>query len=180
MELSQDKEIEGLVRRIQQSDTNAFDCLYLKYYEKLFGFFFVRIRSEELAKDFVQDVFFRLWKNRINLDPAKSINAYLFRTAQHLLINHYEKKSVRERARRELLHIETTTEMSDVFDLEDHIREMIEKLPQDVRHVFLLSRMEELKYSEIAERLNFSVKKVERLMSKALKILREEYQKMTA
>lgn len=114
------------------------------------------------------------------MDPEKSINAYIYKTAQSILINHYEKKSVRERASNELFFIETTTEISDVFDLEKNIAALIKKLPADCQQIFLLSRMEGLTYGEIAERLEFSIKKVERLMSKALKILRETYKDITS
>jgi RNA polymerase sigma-70 factor (ECF subfamily) len=169
---------EELTIKIKASDSNAFDSLYLYYYERLFHFFWVRTKSEELAKDFIQDVFVRIWNNRKNLDPNKSINAYIYKTAQSVVINYYEKKSVRERARNKLLLIETTTEISDVFDLEENIAILIKKLPSEVQQIFLLSRMEELTYQEIAERLNISIKKVERLMSQALKILRIKYKKM--
>jgi len=169
---------EELTSRIKASDSDAFDSLYLQYYEKLFHFFWFRTKSEELAKDFVQDVFVRIWNNRKNLDHKKSINAYIYKTAQSVVINYYEKKSVRERAQNELLLVENTTEISDVFDLEKNVAILLKNLPADLQHVFLLSRMEGLKYEEIAERLNFSIKKVERLMSKALKILRKEYKKI--
>jgi len=172
--------IEELTIKIKTSDLDAFDILYLQYFEKLFHFFWGRTKSEELAKDFVQDVFVRIWNNRENLDPKKSLNAYIYKTAQSVVINHYEKKSVRERAHSELLLIETTTEISDVFDLEKNIAKIIKRLPTDIQHVFLLSRMEGLKYEEIAIRLNYSVKKVERLMSEALKILRTEYKNITS
>ncbi|MCK5145742.1 RNA polymerase sigma-70 factor [bacterium] len=167
-----------LCQRIQAGDSPAFDALYLRYYEKLYGYFWVRLRSVELSRDFVQDVYMRLWTNRKNLNPDKSIRAYLYTTAKSIVINHYEKKSVRERARTELMVVQTTTEISDIFDLEAHIAKLIRSLPEDCRHLFLLSRMEGLTYSEIAQRLSFSIKKVERLMSKSLKILRTEYEKL--
>ena len=62
---------EELMIRIKASDSDAFDSLYLQYYEKLFHFFGIRTRSEELAKDFVQDVFVRIWNNRKNFDHEK-------------------------------------------------------------------------------------------------------------
>ncbi|HRI40259.1 MAG TPA: sigma-70 family RNA polymerase sigma factor, partial [Bacteroidia bacterium] len=52
----------------------------------------------------------------------------------------------------------------------------IEKLPEQCRLIFRLSRFEELKYAEIAEQLGISVKTVENQMGKALRILRNELQ----
>ncbi len=60
---------EDLKVRIKASDSDAFDSLYLQYYHKLFHFFWVRTNSEELAKDFIQDVFVRIWNNReVNIE----------------------------------------------------------------------------------------------------------------
>src|SRR5688572_20194825 len=59
-------------------------------------------------------------------------------------------------------------------ELETRISDALSKLPEQCRLVFKLSRFEELKYAEIAEQLNISVKTVENQMGKALKIMREQ------
>lgn len=76
----------------------------------------------------------------------------------------------------EIADFEVTFE-SDTFtesELQTKINNALGKLPEKCRQVFQLSRFEELKYKEIAKKLNISVKTVEAQMSKALKILREE------
>jgi len=59
-------------------------------------------------------------------------------------------------------------------ELEYRIKMALEELPEQCRIVFKLSRFEELKYAEIAEQLNISVKTVENHMGKALRIMREQ------
>ena len=50
----------------------------------------------------------------------------------------------------------------------------IDNLPEKLKTVFMLSRIESFKYSEIAEICNISIKAVEKRMTKALKILRKK------
>lgn len=62
----------------------------------------------------------------------------------------------------------------EVAELESRIKTALQRLPEKCREVFEMNRFEGKKYSEIAEKLNISVKTVETQMSKALKILKEE------
>ena len=59
-------------------------------------------------------------------------------------------------------------------ELEQHLSKALDKLPEKCRAIFHLSRFEELKYQEIANQLNISIKTVETHMGKALRILRKE------
>ena len=56
----------------------------------------------------------------------------------------------------------------------EKLNRILAKLPDGSREVFLMNRIEKIKYDEIAERLGISVKAVEKRMSKALSILRAE------
>ncbi len=163
----------SLVEKIQSSDKSAFEVLFKKHYKLFYHYFWVRTRSSEFSKDLVQDLFLRVWKNRESLDPDKSIKAFLYTSAKNLLINHYEKEKVRNNYKNELFIIQNENDVSDIFDLEEKIASLIKKLPPNVSQVFLLSRMDNMKYSEIAEHLNISVKTVEKRMSIALKVLRK-------
>jgi RNA polymerase sigma-70 factor (ECF subfamily) len=70
--------------------------------------------------------------------------------------------------------VESTTRTVMATELETRIHLAMDKLPEQCRLVFKLSRFEELKYGEIAEQLNISVKTVENQMGKALRIMREQ------
>ena len=162
-----------LTRSIQSSDANAFKILYFRYYESLLKFIYHRLHSEESAKDIVQDVFTRLWDNRQSLDENKSIKAYLYRIANNLVIDNLRKKSSKETSVEELTH-QYNDPADNSFELRAMVKTAINNLPENLRLVFILNRYEGLKYKEIAEICHISVKTVEKRMSQALQMLREQ------
>ncbi|HEY8935093.1 MAG TPA: sigma-70 family RNA polymerase sigma factor, partial [Cyclobacteriaceae bacterium] len=89
--------------------------------------------------------------------------------------NQIEHKAVKQK-HFEYSKLELTQSVQpDVFpdELEDKIREAVDALPPQCRAIFMMSRYEELRYPEIAEKLNISVNTIQNQICKALKILRE-------
>lgn len=172
-----EKDIE-LIIRIKNSDQAAYKQLYFTYAEKLYGFLWRKISNEDLAKDLVQDLFFKLWINRKNLDENQSIKAYLYRSANNLAIDHYRKKKIFISDENEEIHFGNYN-LDLSFDVTDEILKEVNKLPEMQKKVFLLSRFEELRYKEIAELLKISPKTVESHISKALAKLRVSLKHLT-
>ena len=161
---------EQLVESIKNSDVDAFKSLYYRYYKNLYHFLCMRTNSLESAKDLVQEIFARLWQNRRNLSKKKSIKAYLFRIANNLVIDSYRKKSSQQKVMSESKKNITDNSLESITA----IKLAIDKLPEKLRNVFILSRYHGFKYSEIAQICKISVKTVESRISQAFKILREE------
>lgn len=168
-----------LTNLIKTSDSHSFKILYYRYYEHLFRFLEFKTRNYELAKDLVQELFYRVWKNRESLDETKSIKAYLFRSANNLAIDHLRKITA-EASYMKNTEIKDTLMPNEQFDLQEKAQQIIESLPEPIQTVFCLNRFEGLKYTEIAETLDISVKTVESRMSKALQILREKLKPLLA
>ena len=82
-----------LVKEIINNDHKAFKDLFYKYFEMLIRFAWYRLHSIETARDLVQEVFCRVWINRQNLDPDKSVKAYLYKSLNNAIINHSRLKS---------------------------------------------------------------------------------------
>ena len=114
-----------------------------------------------------------MWQNRSNLNPKLSIKAYLFRTANNLLIDHYRKKQTQTVFQEDNFSYEPSENPFETYDVEEGVNKALLELPENLRTVFTMNRFDGLKYTEIAESLNVSIKTVESRMSKALKILRE-------
>lgn len=164
----------------------GFSELYLTYYPKLVRFAKAFVILEEDAENITQDVFTDLWEKRDSIDHVENINAYLFRLVKNKCLDHLKHKIFEQKYADSIqtsFEIELSLKMQslDRFDsyyiaegkeMEALIRTAINSLPERCREIFLLSRLEKLKYREISERLGISVNTVECQMGIALKKLR--------
>ena len=156
----------------------SFSELYLIYYPKLVRFAKEFVMSEEDAENITQDVFTDLWEKRESMNHIENMNAYLFDYLKHKVFEQKYVENVKASFEIELNLKLQSLDRFDVYDIsernqmENLIRDAINSLPKRCRDIFLLSRMEGLKYREISERLGISVNTVECQMGIALKKLR--------
>ncbi len=159
-----------LVEQIKRNDKKAFKELYFIYYERLFRFAWNRTSSKEKAAEFVQELFVKVWIKRKNLDAEKSVQAFLFRALKNLMIDASKLHSAKNV---ELDEARDSASEKDI-DLKIDLYNAIDNLPPKIQDVYLLSRYDGFKYSEIAEICKISVKAVEKRMAKALSVLRKK------
>ena len=171
---------DQLALRIKLGDEQAFELLFRKYYVRLCGFANKFLNDPEEAREIVQEVFMKIWEGREDIDPEDSLQSYLFKIAQNNSLNRLRKLKVESRYVEisKLVYIDNSVYSSyeSIFtrELSDNITRAINTIPPKCKRVFELSRVDGLKYSEIARELHISVKTVEAQMSKALNILRLE------
>ena len=167
----------SLIHSIRTGDEKVFEKLFKDHYPVLCGYAKKYINDIDQAEEIVQDMFFNFWQKRDKMDINISVEAYLFRSVRNSCLNYLKHLKVREEHRL-ATNIELKRKEQEVYDnvvaleLQERIDRVIEQLPKERKRIFKMSRYEELKYKEIAERLNLSVKTVEAQMSKALKFLR--------
>lgn len=148
-----------------------FSDLYLTYYSKLVRFAKEFVQHEEDAENITQDVFTDLWEKRDFISHIENMNAYLFRLVRNRCLD-YLRHKLSEQRYMESLQLSCEEEAVEDHDTEILIRAAINSLPKRCRDIFLLSRVEGLKYREISEHLGISVNTVECQMGIALKKLR--------
>ncbi|MCX6306308.1 MAG: RNA polymerase sigma-70 factor [Bacteroidetes bacterium] len=156
-----------------------FEVLFKTHYSPLCAYANGFLRDKDAAEEVVQEVMFRIWTCRNTLAIESSVRSYLYRAVRNGCLNILKHLNVRDEYKsfRERQGEATQRSQEDIMilsELEQKIREAIDRLPLERRRVFILSRYDGLTYNQIAEKLNISVKTVENQMGKALKTLRTE------
>jgi RNA polymerase sigma-70 factor (ECF subfamily) len=165
------------LHNIKSGDEQAFEQLFRAQYPTLCGYARKYLDDIDQAEEIVQEMFFNFWQKREKVEITTSLEAYLFRSVRNSCLNYLKHLKIREEYRLATNH-ETRRKEQEIHDsvvaleLQEKIDSVIGQLPPERQKIFKMSRYEELKYKEIAEKLNLSVKTVEVQMSKALKFLR--------
>jgi RNA polymerase sigma-70 factor (ECF subfamily) len=173
-------EEKTLFNNIKQGDEIAFEQLFKTYYSHLCLFATKILADNNSAEEIVQDFFVKLWEKRKEIFIDSSLKNYLFRSVKNLCLNHIKHNHIKIQHAKRVISEAETNQYNDNFieiNLIQEIEESIESLPEKRREIFRLSREEGLKYREIAEKLNISIKTVEAQMGLAIKSLREKLKK---
>jgi RNA polymerase sigma-70 factor (family 1) len=162
---------------LRQGDESAFNSIYNTHFVKLYSIAYNSTKCTDLAQEIVQEIFVSFWINRKTLLITKSIEAYLIGAVRNKVFDHLDKQIVRDRHKQRVMEVSndsnnSTEETVDFEDLSTAVNKEIEALPDTTRGVFVLSRFNGTKNSEIAKQYSISVKAVEYHLTKALKHLR--------
>lgn len=172
---------KDLVDKICHGDEKAFEKLFFEYYYPLCSFAVKITKSGELARDAVQEVFYKLWRNREGWEIHYSLKIYLYRAVRNQALNLVGI----QKNNRQL--VESLKEESYSFDhgyfgrdtkkysekLIKNIWELVTQMPERRRQVFVLHRRHGLSYKEISAVMAISDKTVENHMGHALQFIRD-------
>ncbi|WP_420315907.1 RNA polymerase sigma factor [Ekhidna sp.] len=151
--------------------------LYDEYFESIRGFLYYKCGDIDLADDLVQETFIKVWSKRDTIDK-ETVKSLCYTIANNLLMNHFNhEKVVREHQKSTPMALSSESNspqfQMEEAEFEEKLNKVLSNLPEDCREVFLMNRIDKLKYAEIAERLGLSVKAIEKRMSKTIGILKE-------
>jgi len=168
-----------IIERIRQGDVQQFESLFRSSYVSLVRYARTLIKDQDTAEEIVQDLFFRIWKDKEKINIESSLNGYLFRSVHNKCLHYIKHNRIVERHAEEMSFrlSESPESPSDILnykELQEKIASILEKLPERCGKIFYMSRFEGLKYNEIAEKLSVSIKTVESNMGRALKEFRKE------
>jgi RNA polymerase sigma-70 factor (ECF subfamily) len=162
---------------LHQYDDKAFEQMFKAHYKELHSYANVMLRDEDTAEEIVQSMFLKFWEKRELLNVQTSIKAYLYKCVYNDSLNYLKHQKVKTKYQDFAAytmndHHEAASSRVELTELQYKLQEALNELPEHCRTIFQMSRFEELKYREIAEQLDLSIKTVENQMGKALKILR--------
>jgi len=158
---------------------SEFENLFKSHYAELCAFANKYLEDVDAAEETVQAFFVKFWENRETVNIKTSQRSYIFTAIKNACLNQIKHIKIREEYKVVNLREKEDSQYSvdeefEASELDQKIRKSIESLPEGRRRVFIMSRFEGLKYKEIAEKLNISIKTVENQMGSALKYLKSE------
>jgi RNA polymerase sigma-70 factor (family 1) len=169
-----------LISRLRKGDPDAFSDIFSAYYKDLIHFAFTFLHDLPCSEDVVQDTFVWLWESRESLNITLSLKSLLLKAIQNKCIDWHRHRKISTTHSEYIVNNATLYEYStDNYLLRSEMEQTIEKaldqLPESISRTYKMSRHEGLKYDEIAEKLNVSVRTVEVRISKALELLRKSF-----
>jgi len=174
---------KALYSAVQRSDEKALSTLFDKYFQDLCFYSFQIIKSKELSEEVVADVFIKIWNNR-GKAVVLNLKNYLYKSVKNgslQAIKDIKPRLCVDDSYREL-HLLTIDIESHIMEKEslEHVIGIINKMPVQRRTVFELNRINGLKYKEIAEVMNISVRTVQNQMIKAVQFMHENFSENSA
>jgi RNA polymerase sigma-70 factor (ECF subfamily) len=171
---------ERYVTGLKSGDLRIFEEIYRKYYPVLYRYAVSITKTGDSAEDAINETFLKLWEGRDRIVINISLQAYLFKSVYNYCINALKHIQIREKYKSVFAGHLPMDENDRDYPLSGLIEEeigsivqkVVDQLPEQCRHVFVMSRFEHMKYEEIASALNISVHTVHTHIKRALGKLR--------
>jgi RNA polymerase sigma-70 factor (ECF subfamily) len=168
---------EKLILRFRKGDMDAFQKIYDSFCKPLYRFAFSYLKDSFEAEEIVQDVFLKVWEKRAEVNEQKSFKSYLYRITVNKVFNELKHRVVKQKYEQHLLKVdrfsgETPESTVQFQELNTKLEQLLLKLPEQQRNIFVMSRWKGLTNAEIAQNLNLSVRTVENQIYRAAKFIK--------
>ena len=164
-----------LQTRLATSDQSALKLLYDHLFAKLFYFSYSIVHTKEVSEEIIEDVFMQVWKQRERIMEIENLTHYMYVAVKntaysYLRKNNKENSFTLDEVSLPYLKIDLNPELIMISnETIQRINLAINNLPPKCRHIFKLVKEDGLKYKEVAELLDISIKTVENQLGIALK-----------
>ena len=171
---------QEMIALLQKGSVTAFERLFQNYGQKLYRFSHSYLKSDAESEDVVQEVFLKLWENRMGLRTGTSFQSYLFTIAFNAIQKNFNKKAIRDNFRMNLFeHLaEENSELEDQPGFEllmQKLDHLIDQMPTRRKEIFLKRKKEGKSVGDIATEMDISKKTVENQITEAMNYLRKSF-----
>jgi len=182
MELLHASSDEELLPALISGRAEAFSVLYERYHRNIYQFIYKYVHSAAMADDLSQEVFIKIWNNRMQLKQVRSFKGYLLVTARNHTLNSLKAALRTENAMGEVVRNfvaqrKATDERLVEADYAAFLQRELDKLPERSREIFRLCRQEGRSYEEVAQELGISKSAVKNHMVFSMKVLKNSVEK---
>lgn len=165
-----------------------FSDIYDQYINKIYRFVYVKVNSQEVAEDICSEVFLRAWQvfqktgNPGHNQTIEHPQAFLYKIARNLVIDHYRKKGRTQTVSLEVLPLaDSNPRIEGKIALDSDLEQVkvaLANLNEDYQNVIIWHYLEDLSIPEIAKMLNKQEGAVRVQLHRALKSLKDQCNKM--
>jgi RNA polymerase sigma-70 factor (ECF subfamily) len=172
---------QNLLNLLITGDAAAFESLFKAYFKSLHGYACGLLQDSPTAEEMVQQVFYKIWERKGRISVHTSLKAFLYRAVHNECVNYLKHQQHKTNYQAHILYMHrqnsqqgSVAESVEAAEMAKRLQKAIGELPEQCGLVFCLSRFEDLKYREIADKLGISLKTVEAQVTKAMKLLKKK------
>lgn len=167
-----------MVESLRAGKEKAYAKLFQEYYRPLAVFANKYLKDLDSSKELVQDLFVSLYENRRTQVITTSLKSYLYQSVRNRCLNQLKKEEVRrdyqKQAQQSGASNDSLEDQIHANELEHQIFRILKQLSPKCREVFIMSRVKGIKNQEIADKLEISIRTVEKHISNGIKELRQQ------
>lgn len=174
------EEMEMLVE-LRGGSRSAFTYFYEKYRPFLYSNIYKWVKSHEVSQEIFHDTIVIVWNKKDEIDLDKSFKSYLYRIAQNLVWDYF-KKIASDRNKIEAFKLNyatyidhSTEQIIDYNDTKSYLNQILSKIPNKCREVYVLCKIEGMSHHEVSKLLNISMSTVNNHVVRASKIIKDHW-----
>ncbi|WP_282017180.1 RNA polymerase sigma factor [Salegentibacter mishustinae] len=165
---------QQLLAKLRNGSETVFPLIFDRYWKRLYSYAFKIYRDDKVCEDIVQEIFISLWQ-KASESQILNLEAYLLRSVKYRVANHIRSlkfSSSQEEILESIPYPSNSVLSLEYQEFENEILSKVKQLPPRCREIFVLSRFDNYSNSEIAHKLNISIRTVEKQISNALSYLK--------
>jgi RNA polymerase sigma-70 factor (ECF subfamily) len=156
---------------------HMFNTIFREHEYKLYTLVLRLTKSDQYAKDIIQEVFMKHWERRDRMHEIENIEAWLYRVTENKVVDFLRKASADSRLKKAIWHnlqeiLNDTGAQVEAKEFSTLIQKAIDQLPPQRKAIYRLNREKGLNYKEIADELHISRHTVKNQLHESLKFIR--------